>query len=132
MAGYDSLPLALLLGSFLAGVWPADWLAGAIYTSSASLQEKSAPATKVNAGRGKKTGRGLTAKEARVVQTGKERTEYYSNGPGKADTSQGLDNQQGKKLRDGHMKVVGGTAPLMHHQNPKPQATGSGSYVHQG
>ena len=103
MAGYDSLLLALLLGSLLAGVWPTDWLHGTTYTSSASLQEKRAPTTEVNKVCGKETGQDLTAKETRVVQIGRDDegekvTEYYSNGAGRTETSQGLDNRQGKKL----------------------------------
>ena len=92
----------------------------------------------VNAGLGKETGRGLVAKEARVVLAGRndkegEATEYYSNGAGKADTSQGLDNQQGKKLREGSMEVVGGTAPLMHHKKtPNLRPPDPGQTCNQG
>ena len=70
--------------------------------SMASLPEKRAPATEVNKVRGKETVRGLTAKETRVIQICREDeekkvTEYYSNDTGRAETSQGLDNRQGKK-----------------------------------
>ena len=67
------------------------------------------PGTRVNAGLDKEKGQNLITKEARVVPTGRngkegKGTEYSSNGAGKADPSQGLDNPQ----------------------NSKPQATGSG------
>ena len=113
-------------------MWPTDWLHGAIYTSSASLQEKRTPATEVNEVRGKETGQDLTAKETRVVQIGrddeeKKVTEYYSNDTRKAETSQGLDNRQGKKLREGSVEVVGSTALQGHCQNLRPKATGAGA-----
>ena len=57
----------------------------------------------------------------------KKATEYYSNGAGRAETSQGLDNRQGKKLPEGRVEVVGSTVLQGHHQNLKPQATGAGS-----
>ena len=53
-------------------------------------------------------------------------TEYYSNDTKKAETSQGLDNRQGKKLREGSVEV-GSTALQGHHQNLKPQGTGAES-----
>ena len=67
MAGYGSMPLALLLGSLLAGVWATNWLNGTIYTSSASLPEKRDPAIEVNKVRGKETKGSLKVKETRVT-----------------------------------------------------------------
>ena len=102
--------------------------------SQCQPSRKEGPATEVNKARGKETKGGLKIKETRVIQIGrddeeKKVTEYYSNDTKKAETSQGLDNRQGKKLREGSVEVVGSTAPQRHHQNPKPQATGAGSCV---
>ena len=98
IAGYNSLPLSLLLGSFLAGLWANGWCRGAIYHSSSSLQVEMVPGTRVSAGLDKEKGQNLITKDARVVPTGRngkkgKETEYSSNGAGKADPSQGLDNQ---------------------------------------
>ena len=61
-----------------------------------------------------------------------EAKEYYSNGARKANTSQRLENQQAKKLREGCKEIIGATAPLIHPQNPKPLAARSGSPMQPG
>ena len=67
LARWDSLLLALLLGSFLTWSWLIDWCRGATCTSRASLQGKLALATETNTGIRKETARGLADRGARVV-----------------------------------------------------------------
>ena len=105
--------------------------------SSASLPEKRDPVTEVNKTRGKETKGSLKVRETRGTPNDRDNkekkgTEYYSNGTEKAETSQGLDNPQGKKLREGSMEVVGSSAFQGHRQNLRHEVTGTGERDQQG
>ena len=102
-----------------------------------SLPEKRDPATQVNEVRGKETKGSLNVKETRGTQNGrdgeeKKVKEYYSNDTEKAESSQGLDKRQGKKLQEGRKEIVGSTALQGHRLNLRPRATGAEERDQQG